>query len=130
VLTGRGAKEAAAGPPIDPNLFNQPDDGTQVFIMTPREEANSEEEAERKRGQLLYPRDIQRLRNEIQQIIAPNGPEIRKVVYDYYAANVYPPDQPERGQALFLYDPNANGERHRGWRLLYERFQEQSIWEA
>ncbi|BCS29892.1 uncharacterized protein APUU_80195A [Aspergillus puulaauensis] len=123
-VTARGRNPkgyiAPEGPPIDPKLFNDPEDGTELHIMTPYV---STEEPIETTTELEYANRIEEVKAEIADILGIRPMEhvwpYRKLRWSYpdeYALV----DKTCRGFALFQYDPDADGDGNRGWRIMYE----------
>ncbi|KAK4194710.1 hypothetical protein QBC40DRAFT_318421 [Triangularia verruculosa] len=115
------------GPGINPNLFNNRDtDQTEVFIYTPVKYGTRKQDMN-KVSNLKY---LERygpngeVRDTIADILGDSRPRITMVPYMPLNTNI-PAEAAQmgtnaRGSILFQYDPNADGNGRRRWRLLIE----------
>ncbi|KAK4539502.1 hypothetical protein LTR36_010900 [Oleoguttula mirabilis] len=105
------------GPALDVSIFNQDDDNTHAFIMTPRQWGDGVAG-----GILQFTGSINTLRSQVMGLL----PALSDVtIYDYVRLNMEDPAQEDelytnaRGSAFFQYDPKNY--KQKGWRVFYER---------
>ncbi|OJJ03001.1 hypothetical protein ASPVEDRAFT_712611 [Aspergillus versicolor CBS 583.65] len=103
------------GPPIQANLFNRPDDGTMLFVMSPRKSSRDNRFRYSNRVPLIMDAITDILGRRPVEYMFPYLPLNMRVRRDRELAG-----QNKRGHALFQYDPDADGAGTRGWRLIYE----------
>ena len=115
-----------SGPKIDPSLFDQDSDETQLLIMTPV--ADGQVAGSLK---IKYPTRISAIETAIRRILNRRPRNIR---YNYQRLNYDAPadssliNESRRGMCLFQYDPNSDGKKKRAWRLFYEdRFMDKAL---
>jgi len=115
LVSGNGGDTAsAAGPALDPTLFNGgATDMTSAFIMTPRDRSTVNDANSQEHGT-----EISQLAAVVKNLI----PGVGITMYNYAP----PPDQETpypnayQGVALWQYDPSANGKGNANWRLWFE----------
>ncbi|KAL2821547.1 hypothetical protein BJX63DRAFT_417940 [Aspergillus granulosus] len=93
------------GPPIQANLFNRPDDGTMLFVMSPKKSSRD--------NTFRYSNRVPLIMDTIADILDRRPVEY---AFPYLPFNM----RNKRGHALFQYDLDADGAGTRGWRLIYE----------
>jgi hypothetical protein len=105
------------GDPIDVTLFNGADDNTQAFLMSPRRWQSTTP------GTYQFPAKVLAIQTQIKALL----PNIGNVpVTDYIRLNMDDEAQEAelftnaRGAAFFQFDPHANRQGQKGWRLFYE----------
>lgn len=119
VLPGGKVYEPPVGSSIDLNLFNQPDNSTQILLYIPNQLRSRLAEREIQRYEKRSVQMIDTLRERVG-----GDPVVKTFIYNalYYGdeADVDMAGTTRRGMVLFQYDPNSNKRRKRAWRLLYE----------
>ncbi|THX03630.1 hypothetical protein D6D13_07585 [Aureobasidium pullulans] len=105
-----------SGDPLENGNFNQPDDDTQVFIMTP---ADDVENPTKKNPKLKYTKRVARVQRALRSYLG-RGAKIVIVPYFRKNTDLEPYNTDQRGMALFQYDPDADGKGSKQWRLFYE----------
>jgi hypothetical protein len=108
------------GGPLNPDLFNDNDDETMLFISAPVAQG---ERAESKRAKLKYPTRVDAMAKEFKRKI---GREPQVFIVPYKRLDYNDPaekamrDISNRGMHLFQYDPSSDGNGKRSWRLFNE----------
>ncbi|KAF1841660.1 uncharacterized protein K460DRAFT_409117 [Cucurbitaria berberidis CBS 394.84] len=128
LVAGRQPLRNALGDAPTASLYNQPQDTTYAFISTPRVWGE--------KGSTSTPMYAQQV-SDLQALLREIIPRIAIIVRPYEKPwvrdtdkvtgapiNLYPQDQLWRGQALFEYDPLADGRFGADWRLWYEEASE------
>ncbi|KAL2827566.1 hypothetical protein BDW59DRAFT_160209 [Aspergillus cavernicola] len=108
------------GDPINPDLFNEDNDGTHIIIMTPNPLGSVGPARNDERYHARHEVMVEELRNHV-------GGDPRVDTYRYSAYNYAIPREEalanteRRGMCLFQYDTDSDGQGMRAWRLLYEQ---------
>lgn len=114
-----GGTTFGIGPSLNPALFTAADN-PRVYIMTPRRTGSTDYTVSN------FGVKVPRLISAIKDVLGANVPI---AVWKYVRLDYHIPEQEaeantnQRGIAVFQYDPNANGQGTRGWRLFYEEMQ-------
>jgi hypothetical protein len=107
----------ATGVALDISLFNQPDDLPYAYLLAPRSPGGNNNANPDPAQIYYYWPQIQQITTYIQELL-PNLQAFLPI--PYIAQAQYPENELYRGQALFEYDPNADGNGNGNWRLFYE----------
>ncbi|KAK6076208.1 hypothetical protein SCUP234_07376 [Seiridium cupressi] len=109
---------APDGPGIDANLFNQDDDETKLYIMTPVKDGNSAGDTS-----IKYTNRINAIENAIRRVLGRRPATVRwnylRLDYNDEADRAMA-NTNSRGMGLFQFDPNSDGKGTPNWRLFYE----------
>jgi len=112
LITGQTPQYRATGPALNPSLYNQEDDKTYASILTPAYQADN----------LYFPTQVAAMVTLLGELI----PGIHVVVKPYYPLTEEEENDISgasvRGQTMFEYDRNADGQGNADWRLWYEQF--------
>ncbi len=107
----------AQGDALDVSLFNQPGDFPYAYLLAPRFPGQNNPNNPDPAQIFYYWSQIQQITTYVQGLL-PNLQAF--LLIPYIAQGQYPNNQLYRGQALFEYDPNADGRNNGNWRLFYE----------
>ncbi|KUJ14025.1 uncharacterized protein LY89DRAFT_737025 [Mollisia scopiformis] len=116
LIGGKTPLYYASGVALDVTLFNQANDLPYAYLMAPRYPGNNAAAGSPDQIYLYWPQ-IQAIGAYIQELL-PNLQAYLPI--PYIAQAQYPANELYRGQALFEYDPNADGNGNGNWRLFYE----------
>lgn len=113
LIAGEEPQYRTSGPGLDPSLFNEEDDLTYASILTPAYEEDN----------LYFPTQVTAMVTLLGELM----PGVHVVVKPYFPLTEEEEeeigDSPSvRGQTMFEYDPNADGQGNGDWRLWYEEF--------
>ncbi|GAB7353822.1 hypothetical protein MBLNU459_g4196t1 [Dothideomycetes sp. NU459] len=103
------------GNPLNNANFNQHKDNTRVSIMTPQSDDSGTNEQPKPK----YPKRLEVVYGALKAYLGDDI-TITPYLYDRINTEVEEQDTDQRGLALFQYDPNADGNGQRQWRLFYE----------
>lgn len=102
LITNQPPSDKIRGPALAVDLFNQPSDGTALFVMTPRSAARPNDASKP-----AYQPEIDALVGTIRGLL----PGIKAVSYNYHAfRDQVSFTEPYQGYAFLEWDPDATGQ--------------------